>query len=743
MQTIKRDIYVTKNVLQAPIEVTEGTNSIAIEFDVRDYDIPASAAAVAYSLSTSSMEEPNKALADVSGNKITIIPSETFFLPGQNVMQIRIIDGNSKLISFNIIVKCTGKMRFGDEKEEQQSTLIEQILAKLGEYTGELDVERKRIDNLDSTKASKTELDVERKRIDNLAKLPSGSTTGDAELTDIRVGADGTTYNSAGAAVREQVSSLKEEIGKFGELNRISIDEISVFGNGTITKNNNSVNIKQTSYGGIRINTTFIPNNFENIYFTFNTNIKGRAYVVATNPGGGDAIQLGTFNGHGVMERYTFKIASNTIDKSVFNLAIGTYDFDFDIVNPLIKYNSFNEEIVSDEINKIYDLYGNGAKTYNDVISNNEFFDSDFVVFGDASKTSFESIKNGYSIVTDVFGGIRTNKNLQLNKSNKLYIRALVKCENSITVSFLESTLKHIYSMDFKPFNNYVLINIGFNDEDLVSHNLKQKIIIGFASNKNFEIKNIVISTVNNFSELLSDEITNFYDMLSLLFAKPKLPHQGKKILSLGDSFTYLNYYGKYLSKATGCIQKGRGQNGGVLRSFCNDTYGNGGNITNEPFDLKLLSQYDIVTILGGTNDYSHGNDTLGHITDTKEQNTVYGSIKYIIDKILSIKSDIKIVFCTQPHRFIYDVDMYKGYEVNDRGFTMQDVNNAIIETCKLYGIPCFDYGSISNWNEYTIKDLDSCKYTYDGLHPRDGKGNGADLLGTAFGNFINTLNFD
>lgn len=134
MQTIKRDIYVTKNVLQAPIEVTEGTNSIAIEFDVRDFDIPASAAAVAYSLSTSSMEEPNKALADVSGNKITIIPSEAFFLPGQNVMQIRIIDGNSKLISFNIIVKCTGKMRFGDEKEEQQSTLVEQMLAKLGEY---------------------------------------------------------------------------------------------------------------------------------------------------------------------------------------------------------------------------------------------------------------------------------------------------------------------------------------------------------------------------------------------------------------------------------------------------------------------------------------------------------------------------------------------------------------------------------------------------------------------------------
>lgn len=138
MQTIKRDIYVTKNVLQAPIEVTEGTNSIAIEFDVRDYDIPASAAAVVYSMCTSTMAEPNKALAEVDGNTITIIPSESFFHAGQNVMQVRVIDGDSKLISFNIIVKCTGKMRFGDEEEEKQTTLIEQILVKLGGYIEKL-----------------------------------------------------------------------------------------------------------------------------------------------------------------------------------------------------------------------------------------------------------------------------------------------------------------------------------------------------------------------------------------------------------------------------------------------------------------------------------------------------------------------------------------------------------------------------------------------------------------------------
>lgn len=57
------------------------------------------------------------------------------------------------------------------------------------------------------------ELAVERARINAMAKLPEGSTTGDAELQDIRVGYDGTVYDTAGEAVREQAEQLHEMVG--------------------------------------------------------------------------------------------------------------------------------------------------------------------------------------------------------------------------------------------------------------------------------------------------------------------------------------------------------------------------------------------------------------------------------------------------------------------------------------------------------------------------------------------------
>ena len=53
-------------------------------------------------------------------------------------------------------------------------------------------------------------------RMDTFSSLPSGSTAGDAELLDIRVKADGAAAASAGDAVREQITTLGNDLDAIG-----------------------------------------------------------------------------------------------------------------------------------------------------------------------------------------------------------------------------------------------------------------------------------------------------------------------------------------------------------------------------------------------------------------------------------------------------------------------------------------------------------------------------------------------
>lgn len=100
-----------------------------------------------------------------------------------------------------------------------------------------------------------TDLVITNARITNLARLSEGSTTGDAELIDIRTGANGTVYANAGESVRGQISDLKSDLSELDVLMTDVFDKNILLKNtGYIGSNgivNASTSAKYTDYEDI------------------------------------------------------------------------------------------------------------------------------------------------------------------------------------------------------------------------------------------------------------------------------------------------------------------------------------------------------------------------------------------------------------------------------------------------------------------------------------------------------------
>ena len=117
-------------------------------------------------------------------------------------------------------------------------------------------------------KANLKDLEVERKRIDNFTSLEEGSTTGDAELIDARVGADGNVYSNVGSAIRTQINNIDNQ-----KVDKTNLFISNILNPDTITKDKYSEYGTEKAYTGWNVTDYIkIDNTKQYSLFIFNSN---------------------------------------------------------------------------------------------------------------------------------------------------------------------------------------------------------------------------------------------------------------------------------------------------------------------------------------------------------------------------------------------------------------------------------------------------------------------------------------
>lgn len=250
----------------------------------------------------------------------------------------------------------------------------------------------------------------------------------------------------------------------------------------------------------------------------------------------------------------------------------------------------------------------------------------------------------------------------------------------------------------------------------------------------------------------LSDPITtaevHIMQTQQTLLVNSAKPFAGRKFFAVGDSITM---------NANSIFASGRGylysitQNTGMTMAGNTEASGNGMPLMLFARNMKTLAatiaQADVLTVLGGTNDYHNLSAyTIGSFADeavpysqleTVSPMSIYQAVKTIIKCAQAIKPSIKIIFFTEPERGIYTnggtnyPSTHTPPNTSPNGLTMHGIAEAIKDCANKLGVAAFN----THAELWTFEQVQlACP---DMLHPSNDT---STKMGVLFGKHINSL---
>ena len=274
---------------------------------------------------------------------------------------------------------------------------------------------------LEKTKASKAELDVERKRIDSFTSLTEGSTTGDAELIDGRIGADGKTYENIGAAIREQFKNVNKTTDELLKSYTPTTEEVNI----SILDNwieasgasSNYNNYKHVEISNIKTNDSFL------LKCRIGSNV--RAYVIKNS--GGSVTRAYKQENYDTKHDYDLKVTINS-DEEGGTLYINTFNSNYIGVK---KYNGESIDSLQLANKNIFmqsNLYGKKIIFFGDSITANKGSWGD----ADTIRAKYKMTGANYAV-----GGMTYSVRSDSHDTNNIYLRMQSKLSDILDADYI------------------------------------------------------------------------------------------------------------------------------------------------------------------------------------------------------------------------------------------------------------------------------------------------------------------